>query len=80
MIRFNSKKEREIKFDSALEEVVDIEVIKHLRYHEVIKEFMVTAHEASAKYAHDNGIDNADYKSQTNSLIPIKLKRTKNER
>ena len=58
MIRFNSKKEREIKFDSALEEVVDIEVIKHLRYHEVIEEFMVTANEASAKYAHDNGIDN----------------------
>ena len=41
---------------------------------------MIAANEASAKYAHDNGIDNTDYKSQTNSLIPIKLKRTKNER
>lgn len=58
MIRFNSNKEREIKFDSALESVVDIEIIKHLRYHEVIEEFMVTANEAAAKFANDNGLDN----------------------
>ena len=57
MIRFNGSKERSIKFDSALEEVVDIETVPHLRYHEVIEEFMVTANEATAKYAKDNDID-----------------------
>ncbi len=58
MIRFNSNKEREIQFDSALEEVVDIKPIQHLRYHEVIEEFMITANEAAAKYARDNHLNN----------------------
>ena len=57
MIRFVSNKEREIKFDSDLQDVVDIEVIPHIAYHEVIEEFMVTANEAAAKYANDRNLD-----------------------
>lgn len=58
MIRFTANKEREIKFDSDLQDVVDIAAIPHLLYHEVIEAFMITANEATAKYANDNGLDN----------------------
>jgi exoribonuclease R len=58
MIRFVSNKEREIVFDSDLQDVVDISIIPHLYYHEVIEAFMVTANEATAKYARDNNLDN----------------------
>lgn len=58
MIRFNSGNEREIKFDNSLAEVVDISLVPHLQYHEVIEEFMITANEATAKYAKDNNLEN----------------------
>ena len=58
MIRFVANKEREIVFDSDLQDVVDIEVLPHLFYHEVIEAFMVTANEATAKYARDHSLDN----------------------
>ena len=58
MIRFVANKEREIVFDSDLQDVVDINIIPHLYYHEVIEAFMVTANEATAKYARDNNLDN----------------------
>lgn len=58
MIRFVSNKEREIKFDEDLQNVVDIIPVPHLYYHEVIEAFMVTANEVTAKYARDNGLDN----------------------
>ncbi|MBR2908904.1 MAG: RNB domain-containing ribonuclease [Clostridia bacterium] len=58
MIRFVSNKEREIVFDSDLQNVVDILPIPHLLYHEVIEAFMITANEATAKYAKDNKLDN----------------------
>jgi len=58
MIRFVSNKEREIMFDGDMQNVVDIKAIPHLYYHEVIEAFMVTANEATAKYARDNNLDN----------------------
>lgn len=58
MIRFVSNQEREIVFDGDLQDVVDISVIPHLYYHEVIEAFMVTANEATAKFARDNHLDN----------------------
>ena len=58
MIRFVANKEREIVFDSDLQDVVDISIVPHLYYHEVIEAFMVTANEATAKYARDNNLDN----------------------
>lgn len=58
MIRFAANKEREIVFDDDLQDVVDIKVIPHLLYHEVIEAFMVTANEATAKYAKDKNLNN----------------------
>lgn len=58
MIRFVSNQEREIKFDQDFQNVVDITAVPHLYYHEVIEAFMVTANEATAKYARDNSLDN----------------------
>lgn len=58
MIRFVANKEREIVFDDDLQDVVDIKITPHLYYHEVIEAFMVTANEATAKYAKDKGLDN----------------------
>ena len=58
MIRFNGNKEREIIFDEDLDDVVDIKIIPHLFYHEVIEAFMITANEATAKFAKDNKLDN----------------------
>jgi len=58
MIRFVSNKERDVVFDADLQTVVDIKPVPHLYYHEVIEAFMVTANEATAKYARDNSLDN----------------------
>ena len=58
MIRFNYNKEREAVFDDSLQELVDIKLIPHLFYHEVIEAFMITANEATAKYAKDKKLDN----------------------
>ena len=58
MIRFTSNNEREIVFDSDLKDVVDIKQIPHLYYHEVIEAFMITANEATAKFAKDNKLNN----------------------
>ncbi len=58
MIRFVSNKERNVVFDDDLQTVVDIEPVPHLFYHEVIEAFMVTANEATAKFARDNSLDN----------------------
>ncbi len=58
MLRFIANKEREIIFDDSLENVVDIKATPHLMYHEIIEAFMVTANEATAKYAKDNNLDN----------------------
>jgi len=41
-----------------LADVVDIRLIPHLEYHEVIEAFMVTANEATAKFASEHNIDN----------------------
>ena len=57
MIRFVANKEREIIFNDDLQDVVDINIVPHLFYHEVIESFMITANEATAKYARDNNID-----------------------
>lgn len=58
MIRFVSNKERDVIFDSDLDDVVDIKPVEHLGYHEVIEAFMITANEATAKYAKDNNLPN----------------------
>ena len=58
MIRFIANKEREIVFNDDLQDVVDIKINPHLFYHEVIEAFMVTANEATAKYARDKSLDN----------------------
>ncbi|MBQ8908723.1 MAG: RNB domain-containing ribonuclease [Clostridia bacterium] len=58
MIRFVANKEREVKFDEDLQTVVDIAPVPHLYYHEVIEAFMITANEATAKYANQRGLDN----------------------
>ena len=58
MIRFNANSEREILFDDEYKNVLDIMPIEHLMYHEVIEDFMITANEATAKYARDNGLPN----------------------
>lgn len=57
MLRFNANRERDIRFDNDLKDVVDIQVAPHLLYHEVIESFMITANEASAKFARENKID-----------------------
>lgn len=56
MIRFVSNKERDVIFDNDLDDVVDIKPVEHLAYHEVIESFMVTANEATAKYAKDHNL------------------------
>lgn len=58
MIRFVSNKERDIIFDNDLDDVVDIKPVEHLEYHEVIEAFMITANEATAKYAKDHNLPN----------------------
>ena len=58
MIRFVANKERDIVFDSDFQNVIDIAAIPHLDYHEIIEAFMVTANEATAKFARDNNLDN----------------------
>ena len=58
MIRFVANKEREVEFDEDFQNVVDIKQIPHLYYHEVIEAFMITANEATAKFAQDHNLDN----------------------
>lgn len=58
MIRFVANKEREIVFDRDMKDVVDIKPTPHLQYHEVIEAFMITANEATAKFAKDNDLPN----------------------
>ena len=58
MIRFVANKEREIVFDKDLDDVVDIKPIQHLFYHEVIEAFMISANEATAKFAKDHNLHN----------------------
>lgn len=58
MIRFVSNKERDVIFDSDLDDVVDIKPVEHLEYHEVIEAFMITANETTAKYAKDHNLPN----------------------
>lgn len=58
MIRFNANREREIVFDEDLADVVDIRIIPHLKYHEVIEAFMITANEATAKFASEHNLNN----------------------
>lgn len=58
MIRFVASKEREIQFDEDLQNIVDIKLLPHLYYHEVIEAFMISANEATAKYAQDHNLDN----------------------
>ncbi|MBQ8444545.1 MAG: RNB domain-containing ribonuclease [Clostridia bacterium] len=58
MLRFVSNSEREVKFDEDLQNIVDIIPTAHLYYHEVIEAFMITANEATAKFANDNSLDN----------------------
>lgn len=58
MIRFNANNEKEVIFDQDLQTVIDINSVEHLLYHEVIESFMITANEATAKYAKDNNLDN----------------------
>lgn len=57
MIRFVSNRERRIIFDEDFQNVVGIDPIPHLYYHEVIEAFMITANEAAARYAHTNNLD-----------------------
>lgn len=54
MVRFDSNKERDIKFDADMNDVVDITPTAHLAYHQVIEAFMITANEAVAQYLKDN--------------------------
>ena len=58
MIRFAANKEKEVVFDQDLQDVVDITPVDHLYYHEVIEAFMITANEATAKFANDRNINN----------------------
>lgn len=58
MIRFNSNKERNIVFDSDMQDIIDIKPIPHLMYHEVIESFMITANETTAKYADEHNLPN----------------------
>jgi len=58
MIRFNANNERNIVFDDDFQNVVDIKPVEHLFYHEVIESFMVTANEATAKFAKDYNLKN----------------------
>lgn len=58
MIRFAANKEKEVIFDQDLADVVDIAPVEHLYYHEVIEAFMITANEATAKFANDRNLNN----------------------
>lgn len=58
MIRFVASKEREIKFDEDFQNIEDITLLPHLYYHEVIEAFMISANEATAKYAQQHNLDN----------------------
>lgn len=58
MIRFMANRERDIVFDDDFENVIDIKPAQHLYYHEVIEAFMITANEATAKFASDAGLTN----------------------
>lgn len=58
MIRFNSNKERNIVFDDDMQDIIDISPVPHLMYHEVIESFMITANEATAKYANEHNLAN----------------------
>lgn len=57
MIRFTANHERKITFDSDLSMVMDIESLTDLPYQKVIEGFMITANEATAKFALENEID-----------------------
>lgn len=58
MIRFAANKEKEVVFDQDLADVLDIASVEHLYYHEVIEAFMITANEATAKFANDRNLNN----------------------
>lgn len=57
MIRFDSNKERNITLNDDMSSVEDISTKLDILYEKVIEHFMLTANEATAKYAIDNGLD-----------------------
>lgn len=54
---FNSNNEYRPTFSADQSKIVDIEKVPHLPYNEVIEYFMLTANEATARYAMEKGID-----------------------
>ncbi len=58
MLRFETKDEYDIHFDETFSDIVDITAQPHIPYHKVIEAFMLTANEASAKFALENDIPN----------------------
>ena len=57
MIRFTANHERKVTLDNDFANVVDIEAMDELPYQKVIEGFMITANEATAKYALDNKLN-----------------------
>ncbi len=54
---FSQNNEYRPTFTADQRKIVDIERVPHLPYNEVIEYFMLTANEATAKYAMDKGLD-----------------------
>lgn len=58
LIEFNTDDEYDVKFSDDMANIIDIKQQEHIKYHKVIEAFMLTANEASAKFAEDHGISN----------------------
>lgn len=58
MLRFETKNEYEIKFNEDYSDIVDISAQPHIPYHKVIEAYMLTANEATAKFAKEHNIPN----------------------
>lgn len=58
IIKFETKDEYDMIFNEDFSDIVDILPQENCDYHKVIESFMLTANEASAQFAKDNGLPN----------------------
>lgn len=58
LIEFNTNDEYDVEFNEDMSNIIDIKQQEHIKYHKVIEAFMLTANEATAQFAKENGIPN----------------------
>lgn len=58
LIKFDTKNEYDVEFNSDFSDILDINAQPHIPYHKVIESFMLTANEAAAEFTKKHGLPN----------------------